>query len=130
MSFAQETPLEDVIKYLKVATSRGPDGPGLPIYVDPVGLQEAEKTMQSPVVMELENVPIRTALRLMLRQLDLDYAVEDGILIISTAGELTHILARGPMFDPVYYKQRVKEQEVEERQMQQGGGGAGGRSVQ
>ena len=48
MSFANETPLEDVLKYIKQATT-GPNDPGIPIYVDPLGLQEADKTMTSPV---------------------------------------------------------------------------------
>ena len=43
MSFANETPLEDVLKYIKQATT-GPNSSGIPIYVDPLGLQEAEKT--------------------------------------------------------------------------------------
>ena len=51
MSFANETPLEDVLKYIKSATA-GPNDTGIPIYVDPVGLQEAEITMTSPVTME------------------------------------------------------------------------------
>jgi len=42
MSFANETPLEDVLKYIKSAT-QGPNDTGIPIYVDPVGLQEARR---------------------------------------------------------------------------------------
>ena len=34
MSFANETPLEDVLKYIKSAT-QGPNDTGIPIYVDP-----------------------------------------------------------------------------------------------
>ncbi len=41
MSFPNETPLEDLIKYIKQATTT-PTFSGIPIYVDPVGLQEAE----------------------------------------------------------------------------------------
>src|SRR5207248_1636167 len=48
MSFPNETPLEDVLKYIKSATTSPKDG-GIPIYVDPIGLQEAEKSMSSPV---------------------------------------------------------------------------------
>ena len=57
MSFANETPLEDVLKYIKSAT-QGPNDTGIPIYVDPVGLNEAEKTMTSPVTLDLEGVPL------------------------------------------------------------------------
>ena len=60
MSFPQETPLEDVLKYIKSNTqSEELDLPsGIPIYVDPIGLQEAEKTLQSPVSHDLEHIPL------------------------------------------------------------------------
>ena len=82
MSFANETPLEDVLKYIKSATTGANDN-GIPIYVDPVGLQEAEKTMTSPVTLDLEGVPLRITLALLLKQLGLQYKVQDGILTIT-----------------------------------------------
>jgi RNA polymerase sigma factor (sigma-70 family) len=83
MNFVNETPLEDVLKYLKSATS-GPNDSGLPIYLDPAGLQEAEKTTTSTVSLDLEGVPLKTTLRLLLKQLGLAYCVKDGILMISS----------------------------------------------
>jgi RNA polymerase sigma factor (sigma-70 family) len=83
MSFPNETPLEDMLKYIKQAT-QGAGGSGLPIYVDPVGLQEAEKTIQSPVSIDLEGVPLRRTLQLALSQLGLAYFVDDGILVITS----------------------------------------------
>jgi hypothetical protein len=83
MNFANETPLEDVLKYIKSAT-QGPNDSGIPIYVDPVGLQEAEKTMTSPVTLDLEGVPLKTTLRLLLKQLGLTYTVKDGLLTITS----------------------------------------------
>jgi hypothetical protein len=82
MSFANETPLEDVLKYIENAT-QGPNDSGIPIYVDPVGLQEAEKSMASTVSLDLEGVPLRLSLRLMLRQLGLTFYVRDGLLTIT-----------------------------------------------
>jgi hypothetical protein len=82
MSFANETPLEDVLKYIKSAT-QGPNDAGIPIYVDPVGLQEAEKTMTSPITLDLEGVPLKTTLKLLLKQLGLTYTVKDGLLTIT-----------------------------------------------
>ncbi|MBX6316690.1 MAG: hypothetical protein IRY99_27815, partial [Isosphaeraceae bacterium] len=77
MPFPNETPLSDVLKYIKTAT-QGPALPeGIPIYVDPVGLTEAEKTEDSPVKMNLEGVSLKRALTLMLRQLGLVYTVKD-----------------------------------------------------
>ena len=83
MSFANETPLEDVLKYIKAAT-QGPNDTGIQIYVDPVGLSEAEKTMTSPVTLDVEGVPLKTTLRLALKQLGLTYAVHDGLLTITS----------------------------------------------
>jgi RNA polymerase sigma factor (sigma-70 family) len=83
VSFPSETSLEDVLKYIKSA-SQDKSGPGIPIYVDPMGLQEAEKTMSSTVRIELDGVPLKTTLRLMLKQLGLAYCVRDGVLIISS----------------------------------------------
>jgi hypothetical protein len=84
-SFPHESPFEDFLKSLKEAT-RGEDkeAPAISIYVDPVGLQEAEKTMTSPIVIDLEDVPAATVLELTLRQLGLKYYLQkDGILVIT-----------------------------------------------
>jgi hypothetical protein len=82
MSFANETPLEDVLKYIKAATQRANDN-GIAIYVDPEGLAKMNKTMSSPVSLDVEGVPLRTTLRLLLKQLGLVYTVKDGLLTIS-----------------------------------------------
>jgi RNA polymerase sigma factor (sigma-70 family) len=84
MSFANETTLDDVLKYIKQATT-SKDFHGIPIYVDPVGLQEAERSMNSTIQIDLEGAPLRRTLQLMLAQLNLVYFVEDGILVITAA---------------------------------------------
>jgi hypothetical protein len=83
MSFAQETPLEDVLKYIRAAT-QGPNDSGIPIYVDPAGLNEADRTLSSPVSLDLEGVPLKTTLRLLLKQLGLTYTVKDGLITITS----------------------------------------------
>jgi hypothetical protein len=85
MHFPHATPLKDVLKYIR-ATALCPDGRGIPIYVDPVGLNEAEKSETSPVQLELEGVPLSTTLRLILRQLGMTYYVKDGLLEITSDG--------------------------------------------
>ncbi len=87
MPFPQETPLEDVLKYIRSNTqSEELDLPaGIPIYVDPVGLQEAEKTLTSPITLDLEGIPLKTSLRLILKQLGLTYTVKDGLMTITSA---------------------------------------------
>jgi hypothetical protein len=83
MSFPSETPLEDVIKYVKEAT-RQEGRRGIVIYVDPRGLQEAERSLTSPVTIDLEDVPLATSLRLLLKQLGMIYTVRaDGMLYIT-----------------------------------------------
>ena len=84
MSFNEATPLEDVLKYIKQATT-SKTYQGIQIYVDPKGLEEAQSTMTSRVHnMDIEGVPLKTSLRLILKQLDLAYCVRDGVLIISS----------------------------------------------
>jgi hypothetical protein len=91
MPFGNETPLEDVVKYIKQVTSKPdkePKDSGIEIYVDPVGLQEAEKTMTSPVLIDLAGLPLATSLELLLKQLGLRFYVQkDGLLAITSAGQ-------------------------------------------
>jgi uncharacterized protein (TIGR02231 family) len=84
MSFKSDTPLEDIIKYIRGATSGQAFPDGIPIYVDPQGLQDADKTMASTVSIDLHGIPLRTSLRLLLKQLSLVYRVRDGLLTITS----------------------------------------------
>jgi hypothetical protein len=84
MHFKDETPLEDVLKFIQNPRADA-GGNAIPIYVDPIGLQEADKTMWSTVRgIDLDGVSLRTSLRLCLRQLDLTYSVKDGLLLITS----------------------------------------------
>ena len=84
MSINADTPLEDFLRYVKNATTTKTYS-GIPIYVDPVGLQEAEKSMTSTIRgIDLEGIPLRRTLQLALKQLDLVYFVEDGLLFITS----------------------------------------------
>ena len=95
MRFPQETPLEEVLKYIQSAT-RGPDDKRIPIYVEPVGFQEAEKNMTSTVAIELEGVALKTSLRVCLKQLCLSYSVRDGLLLITSEERLTMPIYQDP----------------------------------
>ncbi len=83
MVFPNETPLGDVLKYIKQATTT-PSFPGLPIYVDPVGLRETDRTLTSTITIDIENAPLRVTLSHVLTQLGLAYTVKDEVLIISS----------------------------------------------
>ena len=82
MKLDPEVPLKFLIQHVKEAT-KGPDGKTIPIYVDPLGLQDAEKTLTSPVSLDIVGVPLRTTLRLALKQINLMYEVDEGMLIIT-----------------------------------------------
>jgi hypothetical protein len=85
MSFQEDTPLQDILKYLKHATKGAAFPDGLPLYVDPMGLSEADKSMTSTVRnVDVEGVPLRTTLRLLLDQLDMTYVIHDGLLRITS----------------------------------------------
>jgi hypothetical protein len=76
--------LDDLLNYVKQATST-PSYPGIPFYVDPVGLHESERSLHSTITIDLEGVPLKTTLRLCLNQISLDYWVNDGYVQITSA---------------------------------------------
>jgi hypothetical protein len=81
----KEYSLEETLAFLREATKSEKLVSGVPFYVDPVGLTEAEKTLTSPVVLDLQpgDVSIKTGLLLLLSQLDLDFAVTKGMVYIT-----------------------------------------------
>ena len=99
MAFPNDTPLGDFLKYVRQASS-GPGLPdGIPIYVDPQGLQDADKTLASTINLDLRGLPLRTTLRLALAQLNLFYYVRDGLLSITaeTSDNLAELGMAGGM---------------------------------
>jgi hypothetical protein len=83
LHFPTETPLEAVLKHIRESVKLS-DGKRIPIYVDPEPFQQSGKTMSVPVTMDLEEVPLKFSLRLLLKQVGLAYCVHDGVLIISS----------------------------------------------
>ena len=94
LKFPQGISLDDFVAAIKQAT-RSPEGMMIPIYLDPKSGKEpatdgdqggasnnAFNKTASSIVIDLDNVPLRTSLRLALRQLNLDYDVAGGVLII------------------------------------------------
>jgi RNA polymerase sigma factor (sigma-70 family) len=94
MAFADETTLEDVLKYIKEKTVSPELPDGIPIYIDPLGLQEAEKSLTSTIKIDLKGVPLRRTFQLILKQLGLIYSVEDGLLYITS--ENAESISLGP----------------------------------
>ncbi len=85
LNFPDGTTLEAVKKHLEEITRDKGDFPdGIPIYVNPMGLADADKTMESMVEMTIKGIPLGTSLSLLLDQIGLTYWVhKDGLLIIT-----------------------------------------------
>ncbi len=87
--FAKAASLTDLVKFLGESTrAKEKEGDaGLPVYVDPVSLSEHDLTADSPsLTLSIQGVPLSTALRLMLAQMDLVFRVEkDGIIVVRSA---------------------------------------------
>jgi hypothetical protein len=86
--FPDGTPLDEVLKYIRDAT-RETNFPGIPIYVDPLGLQYAERSLNSTVRINIDDIPVRDGLRLCLKQLGLGFTVRSGFLMISDEDSAT-----------------------------------------
>ena len=83
--FQKETSLGDLIKAVRTATKgKGSDDSAIPIYLDPLGLQMAEKSLDSPIAWDVEGLPLSTSLPLILKQVGLRFNVMPrGLLLIS-----------------------------------------------
>lgn len=86
LPFAQPTPFDAIVKHIQESTKSTELPNGVPIYIDPIGLDEAEKSMASTVKINLGGIPLRRSLALLLAQLDLRYWVDDEFLMITAAG--------------------------------------------
>jgi hypothetical protein len=94
LAFNEDPPLEDVLDAIQKSIA-GTDGEGIPIYVNPLTLSEADKTMLSTVrSFSVKNMPLRVSLERCLDQLDLAYVVRDGVLeITSRESAAYHLLS-------------------------------------
>ena len=73
----KDVPLDDVMTWLS-------DDQGIPILIDRRALEEIGITPDSPLTIQLESVPLQSALKLILRQLDLTYTVANDVVQITT----------------------------------------------
>jgi hypothetical protein len=85
--FPDNATLEQLLKHIKKMTTDA-NFPGIPIYVDPIGLAERGQTTASKIEHNYKNQPIqqdiKTVLTYILRAHDLSYDVRDGFLLISS----------------------------------------------
>jgi len=83
-----ETPLQTAVDYLK-------DYHSIDIQINTRALEEVGIATDTPITKNLEGVSLRAALRLILRELDLTYVIEDGLLLITTPEEAeTKLIAK------------------------------------
>jgi hypothetical protein len=83
-----ETPLQDVIDYLK-------DYHHIEIQLDKVAMDDAGVGTDTPVTKNLKGISLRSALKLILHQLNLTYTIQNEVLLITTpeAAE-SHLIRR------------------------------------
>ena len=70
--------------------------PGIPIYVNPEGLQQAGRTLSSTVSLDFEVIPVKDALRLCLKQLGMKFGVRDNFVMISSEDDAEGPVGPGP----------------------------------
>jgi hypothetical protein len=80
-----ETPLRDVIEYLR-------DLHDIEIQIDQRSLDDVGIGTETPVTRSLKGISLRSALRLLLRELDLTYIIRDEVLLITTPEEVENNL--------------------------------------
>lgn len=85
--------LQDLLKLLKSRTVTD-QFPGLPIYIEPKGLGEANQTMTAQIERP-SGFTVGQVLESALEQVDLDYLVYDGFVFISTPTRVAHRRLRG-----------------------------------
>ena len=81
--FPKPIALDQFLKHIKQETTKARP-PGIPIYVNPIGLQDAEKDMDFAVTLNQKQKPVREILTQGLMGTGLSFAVRDGYLMIDS----------------------------------------------
>jgi hypothetical protein len=91
LGYPEGAPLDEVLKLIKQGSTGQPKLPaGIPIYVDPLGLQEAGKNLEAPVKRpeSADHLTLGEHLRRILGPLGLGYEVKSGFLMITSKESL------------------------------------------
>ncbi|MCA9239789.1 MAG: VWA domain-containing protein, partial [Planctomycetales bacterium] len=75
-----ETPLEEVVEFLRSEYN-------IEIQLDTFALDELGVGTDEPVTVNLRNITLRSAMRIMLKPLELTYMIKDEVLLITTEDE-------------------------------------------
>ncbi len=87
LTYPGQAAFEVFLKDVKRTTAGGTNLPaGIPIYVDPIGLSEAKKTMASPVdkPSAADKLTLREHLKGVLKPLGLGFMIKSGFLMITS----------------------------------------------
>ncbi len=108
-----DAPLSEVVDYLKTARN-------IPIMIDKRALDDVGLGSDTPVTISLNGITLRSALKLMLKEMDLTYVIQDEVLKITTPEEaenelLTKVYPVADLVLPIISGSRGR-----------GGGGLGG----
>jgi hypothetical protein len=76
--------LDDALAAIRDATDDREMPTGIPIYINPVGLLEASRSLSSPIHVKADKRPIREVLAAILDPLGLDYQVKERLVIIDS----------------------------------------------
>lgn len=71
-----EQPLSEVVQFLE-------DHHSIQIEIDGKALEDAAVSMDTPITRNLQNIPLASALNLLLKDLDLDYIISNDVLLIT-----------------------------------------------
>ncbi len=106
-----EAPLEEVVDFLRTEY-------GIEIQLDQNALDDLGIGSDEPVTVSLRNISLRSAMRIMLKQLELTYIIADEVLLITTEEE-----AETRLTTKVY---SVGDLVIDKTPLQTFGGGGGG----
>lgn len=109
-----DTPLQDVLHHLAATV-------GVQFYVDRRALEESGVDTDTPVTLQLKDVPADMVLELVLEEQDLAFYLRQGIVMITSEDEASqHLLAR------VYDVSELADASVTHATSHERGGGGGG----
>lgn len=84
MPFPGGTSLGSVLVHIQASTKSGALPNGIPIFIDPIGLQEAGRSLESAVTINTRGEPIEASLKAILDPLGLTFTVGQGIVSITS----------------------------------------------
>ena len=88
--FAGPVTLSQLLKHIKQATTDA-NFPGIPIYVNPLGLQEVKQNIDVAIEVNRKQCSVREVLWWALHPLQLSYLVKDGFLMIDSRTSVTEM---------------------------------------